>query len=97
MNIKILKSETRILEKLREHCKFEKHLENNLRNAHRISNNTVTYLVKTQNGRQAVYSIPKNIQTKIHQFKSYDFYKLNLDTTVNKLYENKDFKNWVGT
>jgi hypothetical protein len=58
-------------------------------------NYTSTYLITTQNGRQAVYAFPENIRQLVHQWTDKDFIKLNNDQTSNKIYVNGEFECWL--
>ena len=60
----------------------------------KVFNYTDTYMITTENGRQTVYSLPKNVQSKATQFNSDDFDKLISDIAVSKIYDNIELEVW---
>ena len=57
-----------------------------------VFNLTSTYMVSTENGRQAYGAFPRNIQSRATQFNSHDYNKLNLDVSANVVYDNKELE-----
>jgi hypothetical protein len=62
--------------------------------AYQAYNNSVTYLVTTENGRQAINAFPENVHHLVHQWTDEDFERLNADQTVNLIYSNQEFEVW---
>jgi len=59
-----------------------------------VFNYTVTYLITTENGRQAIHSFPINIQQSARQWTEEDFIKLKADQTLDQIYSNGEFEVW---
>lgn len=53
------------------------------------------YMITSEFNRQAYLVFPKNVRERTHQYLNEDFKKLNNDYTVNKIYENGEFENWI--
>ena len=59
-----------------------------------VFNYTYTYMITTENGKQAVNAFPNNIKPMATQYTSEDFKKLNSDINVSKLYDNRELEIW---
>jgi hypothetical protein len=59
--------------------------------------NETTYMITTENARQAVNAFPDNVKSKVTQFTKSDFNKLYSDTNVNKIFENGEYECWYIT
>lgn len=60
-----------------------------------IFNYSSTYMITTENGRQAVYAFPKNVQQIATQFTIDDFNRLNSDSTTIRVYDNRELECWL--
>jgi len=54
-----------------------------------------TYMVITENGKQAFKAFPSSVQEMVHQYSLSDFDLLNRNTIVDKLYENGEVECWL--
>ena len=59
-----------------------------------VVNYTTTYMVTTENGRQAAFAFPENVRPNARQWNEKDFTKLKADQTVDYIYDNGELEVW---